>query len=73
MAKERYESGVALSRITQRDIARHLGVHVSKVSLALRRHSSIPADTRERVEKAARDLGYRQDPALTALMAFRRG
>jgi LacI family transcriptional regulator len=59
-------------RISQRDIARHLGVHVTTVSLALRRHPSIPVKTRERVEEAARNLGYRPDPALTALMAYRR-
>ena len=60
-------------RITQRDIARHLGVHVTTVSMALRHHASLPPRTWRRVEDAARRLHYVPDPALAALMSYRRG
>lgn len=49
------------------DVAREAGVHHSTVSRALRRHPSIPEGTRARVEEAARKLGYRPDPLLSAL------
>jgi len=59
-------------RTTQQDIAAHLGVHVTTVSMALRRHPSLPPATIERVKAAAGELGYRPDPALSALMDYRR-
>ena len=49
------------------DVAREAGVHHSTVSRALRRHPSIPEGTRARVEEAAREIGYRPDPMLSAL------
>lgn len=52
---------------TIEDVARVAGVHHSTVSRALRRSPSIPASTRERIESAARELGYRPDPLLSAL------
>jgi len=61
-----------VKRPTHRDIALIAGVSHVAVSLALRGHPSIPKGTRERIEKAARQIGYRPDPALQALMVYRR-
>jgi LacI family transcriptional regulator/LacI family repressor for deo operon, udp, cdd, tsx, nupC, and nupG len=58
-------------RITQRDVAREVGVDRSTVSLAYRGHPSIPADTRKRVLTACKKLGYAIDPMLAALAAYR--
>lgn len=57
----------------QADIARELGLSQATVSLALRRHASIPQATRDKVDAVAKRLGYRVDPLLSALMAQRRG
>jgi LacI family transcriptional regulator len=38
------------------------------VSLALRRHPSIPTATRERIQEVARIQGYRPDPSIAKLM-----
>ncbi len=59
------------TRITQKDIARALGVDKSTVSLALRNHPSIPVATRQKVKRTARELGYRPDPALATLARHR--
>lgn len=59
-------------RITQSEIARRAGVHVSTVSLALRNHPSLPAATREKLQALALEMGYRPDPSLSALIAYRR-
>jgi LacI family transcriptional regulator len=53
-------------------VAKHAGVHVTTVSLALRNHPSLPVSTRQRIQAAARELGYRPDPALQALIAHRK-
>jgi LacI family transcriptional regulator len=45
-------------RITLRDIADDLGVTVSTASLALRGHPRISAETTQKVEQAARRMGY---------------
>lgn len=55
-----------------RDIAAHLGLDRSTVSLALRDHPRIPFSTREKVRLAARELGYAPDPMLGALASYRR-
>jgi len=60
-----------VNRISLRDIAKELGVHVSTVSLALRNHRKISAATRERVKEAAERLGYHPDPMMGALCAYR--
>lgn len=60
-------------RITQADVARQAGVHATTVSLALRNHPSLPAATREHLRALAAKMGYRPDPDLRALMAYRRG
>ena len=58
-------------RITLADVARKVGVHVTTVSLALRNHPRLPPSTRERIRKAAEKMGYRPDPLLQALVAYR--
>jgi DNA-binding LacI/PurR family transcriptional regulator len=62
-----------MKRPTHRDIASIAGLSHVAVSLALRGHRSIPAETRERIEEIAKKIGYRPDPALQALMVYRRG
>ena len=58
-------------RITLKMIAAKAGVHLSTVSLALNKHPSIPASTRERLEKLAAEMGYRPDPMLSAAGSYR--
>lgn len=62
-----------MKRPTLRDIAEIAHVSHVTVSLALRKHPSIPTQTRERIEEIARQIGYHPDPALSALMVYRRG
>ncbi len=59
------------TRITQSDVARIAGVHNTTVSLALRNNPLIPLATRERIQAIAEEMGYRPDPALQALVAYR--
>lgn len=54
------------------DVARAAGCHASTVSLALRGDARIPAETRERVQAAARALGYRVHPLVAAWVTARR-
>ncbi len=54
------------------DVAKVAGVHTTTVSLSLRNHPSIPPTTRERIKNIATQMGYRPDPAISALMARRR-
>lgn len=58
-------------RVTIRDIAAEAGVHFTTVSMALRNHPRLPAPTRKSIQKIAARLGYRPDPMLTALNAYR--
>lgn len=58
-------------RVTLTEIARRCGYHPSTISLALRRHPSIPEATREKIRRAAEEMGYRPDPALASLIAYR--
>lgn len=60
-------------RITQCDIARAAGVHNTTVSLALRNSPTIPEATRKRIQTLAKEMGYHRDPALQALVAYRKG
>ena len=61
-----------IPRISQADIAHMAGVHPTTVSLSLRNSPAIPAATRKRIRGIAEKLGYRPDPALQALIAYRR-
>src|SRR5262245_51498381 len=58
-------------RVTLADIAREAKVHVTTVSLALRNHPRLPPETRSRIQSLAEKLGYRPDPFLQALVAYR--
>lgn len=53
-------------------LAAAAGVHVSTVSRALRGQESIPGETRRRIQQLAERLGYRPDPMLNALCAYRK-
>ncbi len=53
-------------------IAQRLGVATSTVSRALRGNPRIGEETRKNVAEAARKLGYRPNPLVSALMANRR-
>ena len=54
--------------VTHQRIAERTGLSRSTVSRALRNHPAIPESTRSRVKAAARELGYRADPMISALM-----
>ncbi|AHF90552.1 LacI family transcriptional regulator [Opitutaceae bacterium TAV5] len=58
-------------RVTVRDIARESGFHYTTVARALRRHSSIPAATCDRICRIAEKMGYAPDPMVAALNAYR--
>jgi LacI family transcriptional regulator len=59
-------------RITMAAVAKQAGVHTTTVSLALRNHPSLPESTRRRLQALAEKMGYQPDPALRALVAWRR-
>ncbi len=58
--------------VTMAHVAKRAGVHVTTVSLALRNHPSLPEHTKERIRALAAEMGYRPDPSLRALMAYRK-
>lgn len=53
---------------TMKDVAKLAGVARSTVSLALRNDPSIPPATRSRIFAAAKQVGYRTNPLVSALM-----
>lgn len=53
-------------------LAKIAKVHVATVSRALRHDPAIPETTRLRIRHLATKLGYRPDPALAALCAYRK-
>ena len=57
------------SHPTIADIAEQAGVCKATVSLALRNNSRISEDMRKRIKTLAEDMGYRQNPLVTANMA----
>lgn len=57
---------------TLEDVAKAAGVHRTTVSLSLRDNPRIPQATRDRVKAVARQLGYRMNPLVSALMQVRR-
>ncbi len=59
------------SRPTMKDIAREAGVSVMTVSLALRDQSRVSKATKVRIQRIADTMGYRPDPALSSLVAYR--
>ena len=58
---------------TQNEVAAQAGVARSTVSRALKSHPSIPEATRQRILKIADQLGYRENPFVTANMQRVRG
>jgi len=58
-----------MESVNQQDVARRAGVSRATVSLALSNHPRIPLATRRRIQRLAAELGYRPNPAVTALMA----
>jgi len=59
-------------RVTLRDIARRLEVSHTTISRALKNDLEISKEMRERVQAAAREMGYKPDPMLHALAYYRR-
>jgi DNA-binding LacI/PurR family transcriptional regulator len=59
--------------VTMAQIAKKLHVDQSTVSLALRNSPRLSTATRERIQKAAKALGYKPNPFVSALMRLRRG
>jgi LacI family transcriptional regulator len=51
-----------------RAIAEVAEVHFTTVSMALRKHPSIPVATRQRIQKIARKMGYKANPLVSTLM-----
>jgi DNA-binding LacI/PurR family transcriptional regulator len=62
---------VRVKRPTMRDIADHVGVSQALVSLVFRNAPGASAETRERVFRAAAELGYRPDAAAQLLRRTR--
>lgn len=59
-------------RPTQKDIARRTGIAQATVSMALANNPRVSKETRSKVHQVAKELGYRPDPHLTALSAYRK-
>lgn len=59
------------ARISLRDVAREVGVSHVTVSLALRGDPRVSARRRVEIQAAAQRLGYRPDPMLSSLSAYR--
>ncbi|HLP76936.1 MAG TPA: LacI family DNA-binding transcriptional regulator [Candidatus Paceibacterota bacterium] len=58
-------------RVTLRQIAKKLGVSHSTVVMALRNDHTISAKRRQQVSRVARQMGYKPDPFLSGLAAYR--
>ncbi len=58
---------------TLRDLSRHLGLSVTQVSRALNNYDDVSEDTRERVHRAARELGYQPNLSARRLVTGRSG
>jgi DNA-binding LacI/PurR family transcriptional regulator len=58
--------------VTMRDIAKKLGVSVATVSLAMRNQPNVSPENRKLIQRTARQLGYRPNPYVSALMRSRR-
>lgn len=59
-------------RTTLRDIADHLGISLTTVSLALRNHPKISQRRRDQIRKVAEEMGYHGNPMAAALVHCRR-
>ena len=67
------DGGSSRRPVTMTDVAKRAGVHQTTVSIALRNHPSIPEATRQRIQRLAREMGYRKDPELEAFNRYRLG
>lgn len=56
-----------MKRISQRDIARQLGINVSTVSRALRGLDGVSQELKKQIERLAEEGGYRPNPFATSL------
>jgi LacI family transcriptional regulator len=56
-----------VARATIKDVAERAGVSIATVSRALNDKSDVSGETRERVRKVARSVGYSPDPAARSL------
>lgn len=61
------------SRVTVRAIAQRLKISHTTVSRALKDDPRIRESVRQQVQATAREMGYRPDPMLGALAAYRKG
>ncbi|MEO7098304.1 MAG: LacI family DNA-binding transcriptional regulator [Luteolibacter sp.] len=67
-----YSTPASGNSVTQRDIARVLGVSNATVSLALRDSESLTRERREEIQAAAKRMGYRPNPAAAELSRHKR-
>lgn len=58
-------------RITMKDLAERAGVSQATVSHALRGTGKISAATRQRIQELAAEMGFREDPLMSALASYR--
>jgi LacI family transcriptional regulator len=58
-------------RVTLADVAKKAGKHITTVSLALRNSQRLSKETRERIQKLAKEMGYKPDPRMRALVSYR--
>lgn len=58
--------------VSMTDVARRAGVHQTTVSLALRNDPRLSVATRERIQLLAREMEYRPNPLITALVSERK-
>jgi DNA-binding LacI/PurR family transcriptional regulator len=72
MPRESNES-VRPKRVTLQDIADAAGVHIMTVSNALGDKRSVAAETREKVQRIARELNYIPNPVARSLVGGRTG
>lgn len=54
-----------------KDVALKAGVHTTTVSLVLRNSGRISLKTRRRIQALAKEMGYHEDPMLSALVSYR--
>lgn len=55
--------------VTINDLARECGVSATTVSLGLRNHPRISAETKDRIKEAAARMNYTRNPMISALMS----